>query len=247
MPSLREQRKIAAILSSMDDAIEKAQAVIDQVQVVKRGLMQELLTRGLPGWHTRFKQTDIGEVPLAWQLVPLGNVGTWSSGGTPSKQEPRYWTGSIPWVSPKDMKTARVVDAIDHVSTDAVGNGTRLTPRHSILVVVRGMILAHTFPVAITLTDVAFNQDVKALIPSGRFDPEFLLYWLQNRQERILSLVDTSTHGTKRLPTAKLLAELVPCPQRDEQERIAKSLRSCDPTTTRPWRSDQGRKRSRTR
>ena len=44
----------------MDDAIEKTQAVIDHVQVVKRGLMQELLTRGLRGRHTRFKQTKIG-------------------------------------------------------------------------------------------------------------------------------------------------------------------------------------------
>ncbi len=49
IPPLPEQRKISAILSSVDDAIEKTQAVIDQVQVVKRGLMQELLTRGLPG------------------------------------------------------------------------------------------------------------------------------------------------------------------------------------------------------
>ena len=55
VPPLPEQRKIAAILSSVDDAIEKTQAVIDQVQVVKRGLMQELLTRGLPGRHTRFQ------------------------------------------------------------------------------------------------------------------------------------------------------------------------------------------------
>ena len=59
-PPSTEQREIAAILSSVDDAIEKTQAVIDQVQVVKRGLMQELLTRGLPGRHTRFKQTEIG-------------------------------------------------------------------------------------------------------------------------------------------------------------------------------------------
>ena len=63
LPPLPEQHKIAAILSSVDDAIEKTQAVIDQVQVVKRGLMQELLTRGLPGRHTRFKQTEIGEIP----------------------------------------------------------------------------------------------------------------------------------------------------------------------------------------
>ena len=74
LPPLPEQRKIAAILSSVDDAIEKTRAVIDQVQVVKRGLMQELLTRGLPGRHTRFKQTEIGEIPAEWGLVSLGGV-----------------------------------------------------------------------------------------------------------------------------------------------------------------------------
>ena len=74
MPPLPEQRKIAAILSSVDDAIEKTQAVIDQVQAVKRGLMQELLTRGLPGRHTRFKQTEIGEIPESWELLSLGQL-----------------------------------------------------------------------------------------------------------------------------------------------------------------------------
>ena len=69
--SVHEQRKIAAILSSVDDAIEKTEAVIDQVQVVKRGLMQELLTRGLPGRHTRFKRTEIGEIPAEWGTEPL--------------------------------------------------------------------------------------------------------------------------------------------------------------------------------
>ena len=71
LPPAAEQRKIAAILSSIDDAIETTWAVIDQVQVVKRGLMQELLTRGLPGRHTRFKQTEIGKIPYSWELSPL--------------------------------------------------------------------------------------------------------------------------------------------------------------------------------
>ena len=75
LPPLPEQRKIAAILSSVDDAIEKTQAVIDQVQVVKRGLMQELLTRGLPGRHTRFKQTAIGEIPEDWVVDKIGQLG----------------------------------------------------------------------------------------------------------------------------------------------------------------------------
>ena len=80
-PTLPEQRKIAAILSSVDDAIEKTQAVIDQVQVVKRGLMQTLLTRGLPGRHTRFKQTEIGETGrlgrVASNLKQIPESGIW--------------------------------------------------------------------------------------------------------------------------------------------------------------------------
>ena len=73
-PPLPEQHRIAAVLSSVDTAIERAQAVIDQVQVVKRGLMRELLTQGLPGQRKRFKQTDFGEVPETWVETVLGNV-----------------------------------------------------------------------------------------------------------------------------------------------------------------------------
>ena len=74
VPPLPEQRKIAAILSSVDDAIEKTQARIDQVQVIKRGLMRELLTRGLPGRHTRFKQTEIGAIPEEWDVCALSDL-----------------------------------------------------------------------------------------------------------------------------------------------------------------------------
>ena len=73
-PPLAEQRKIAAILSSVDDAIEKTQAIVDQVQIVKRGLTQELLSRGLPGRHARFKQTEIGKIPEKWAIVRIIDV-----------------------------------------------------------------------------------------------------------------------------------------------------------------------------
>ena len=68
VPPLPEQRKIAAILSSVDDAIEASHAVIDQLQVVKKAMMAELLTKGLPGRHKHFKQTEIGAVPDEWRM-----------------------------------------------------------------------------------------------------------------------------------------------------------------------------------
>ena len=68
LPPLPEQKKIAAILSSVDEAIQATQLVIDQTRRVKEGLLQDLLTHGLPG-HTRFKQTEIGEIPEGWEVA----------------------------------------------------------------------------------------------------------------------------------------------------------------------------------
>lgn len=74
LPPLAEQRKIAAILSSVDETIEKTEAVIAQLDVVKKAMLEELLTRGIPGRHSRFKQTEIGEVPNEWSVVTLRDV-----------------------------------------------------------------------------------------------------------------------------------------------------------------------------
>jgi type I restriction enzyme S subunit len=112
LPPLPEQRKIAAILSSVDEAIEKTQAVIDQVQVVKKGLMQELLTKGLPGRHQKFKQTEIGTIPESWEVVDLDHI--------VDQQRPICYgilkpgTGvpnGVPVVKVKDIKNGRVVEA----------------------------------------------------------------------------------------------------------------------------------------
>ena len=95
LPPLPEQRKIAAILSSVDDAIEKTQAIIDQVQVVKRGLMQELLTRGLPGRHTQVQadrdREEIGrDEPDGWRPAYLGDLARVNPEQLGSRTDPDY-------------------------------------------------------------------------------------------------------------------------------------------------------------
>lgn len=72
VPPLSEQRKIAAILKSVDDAITGTQRIIDQTEVVKRGLMHKLLTKGIG--HTKFKQTEIGEIPAEWDVVTVSDL-----------------------------------------------------------------------------------------------------------------------------------------------------------------------------
>lgn len=73
LPSLAEQRNIAAIISSVDDAIEATRKVIKQTKRVKQGLLQTLMTRGIG--HTRFKQTEIGEIPEQWEAIKVASLG----------------------------------------------------------------------------------------------------------------------------------------------------------------------------
>lgn len=73
VPPLPEQKKIAAILSSVDDVIEKTRAQIDKLKDLKTGMMQELLTKGIG--HTAFKDSPVGRIPEGWEVKTLGQLG----------------------------------------------------------------------------------------------------------------------------------------------------------------------------
>ena len=92
---------------------------------------------------TRGVVTQNNAEPSAWSKLPLGEVGRWLSGGTPSLAVADYWGGDLPWVSPKDMKAPRLHDAIDHISNAAVEAGATVLPAGAVLMVVRGMIRAY--------------------------------------------------------------------------------------------------------
>ena len=84
-------------------------------------------------------------LPNGWTTRPLAACGKWLSGGTPSKQNPGFWGGDIPWISAKSIHDFYVSDSEDRVTVEGAANGARLVPKGTILMVVRGMSLAHDF------------------------------------------------------------------------------------------------------
>lgn len=103
------------------------------------------------------------------------------------------------------MKKIVISEAQDQI-TDLVFQETSLKriPAGNVLIVVRGMILAHTVPLAITARPVAVNQDIKAIFFRGDVDPIFGLWCLKVQHRHLLSKVDTAAHGTKRLDMQRL-------------------------------------------
>lgn len=166
-------------------------------------------------------------VPEDWSLVPLKHLTTSSGGMTPSKDNDAFWAGEIPWVSPKDMKRFVLHDSTDHISQAALDSTSlKLNPVDSVLVVVRGMILAHTFPVAMNAVPVTINQDMKALRPNSRVSAKYLAWMLRGLQPLMLSLTEESAHGTKALRTDQWANQCVPLPPPREQVALVTAFES---------------------
>ena len=241
LPTLPEQRKITAILSSVDNAIEKTQEVIDQVQVVKSGLMQELLTRGLPGRHTRFKQTALGELPAAWSVSTVRAVAAPSAhacvgGPFGSDLTKKDYVDSpgvpvirgsnlparLPWLKEDDFVFVSDTKAAKLLRNMASPGDLILTQRGTLGQVCKIPIYSK-FP-----RYVISQSQMKVSVDEHRINPDFLLAYFRSRTA--LKLIQAMTIGTgvPHLNLGILKAFPVPLPPLGEQETIAHYLSAAD-------------------
>ncbi len=160
-------------------------------------------------------------VPPNWRWSRLCALGTIRGGKTPAKARKDFWSGSVPWVSPKDMKIDYIAESLDNITEAAItGSAVNLVEPQSILFVVRGMILAHSFPVAISRVPLAINQDMKAITLNNPEMVEYLLRALKGLKPEMLARVQRSGHGTCRIARTDYSDFMIPLPPLAEQRRI---------------------------
>jgi type I restriction enzyme S subunit len=222
IPPVPEQQKIAEILSTVDAKIEIIDQQISETQDLKKGLMQQLLTKGIG--HTEFKDSALGEIPKSWEVEGLGTLlKSIKGGGTPSKDVPEYWRKEIPWVTVKDLKKLILDDAIDCISEDGLDNSAaNLIPAWTLIISTR---MAVGKAVFVTI-DVAINQDLKALFPKDNLSKYFLFHWFFANSDDILKLASGSTVKGIRLEVLKGLK--IALPSIEEQRQISEILTSVD-------------------
>ncbi len=220
IPTKSEQEKIVNILDQADSLRHKRTAADEKAQRVLPAL-----------FHRMFGD------PTTWEAngttEPLGKLVNPRGGGTPSKKNPDYWGGEVPWVSPKDMKRDFIDGAEDYITNLALEETTsRLVPVDSILVVVRGMILVRHVPIAVNIVPVAINQDMKALkVTDKRVSPLYLFAAMKTLSTRLHASVATAGHGTRKLDTDRLLSLPIHIPDKDRHDdfvRWFESVRDID-------------------
>ncbi|MBI4238729.1 MAG: N-6 DNA methylase [Deltaproteobacteria bacterium] len=200
LPPLEVQKEIVAEIEGYQKVIDGARAVLD---------------------HYR------PHIPIHpdWPMVRLGEVVSYSSGGTPSKANEAYWIGEIPWVSAKDMKSDVLTGASTHVSETAVKeSATQVAPVGSLLILVRGMGLANGVPICELATPCAFNQDVKAMKPNESVNPTFLRLMLKQEEPQFRRILETAAHGTLKINTDDLSSITFALPSLATQQAIVAEI-----------------------
>lgn len=166
LPSLDQQQRVSSVLDKLTSLISLRKQQLAKLDELVKARFVEMFGDPL-------SESTCWPNKCITDVCPLI-----CGGGTPSKSHPEYFTGNIPWVSPKDMKSLSIEDSIDHITEDAVKKSTtNLIPARSVLMVIRSGILKHSLPVAINTVPVTINQDMKAFVPGADITSEYLMHY----------------------------------------------------------------------
>ena len=231
LPPKEEQSAIIHYLDYIARRIRRyiraKQKLIKLLEEQKQAIIHQAVTRGLDP-NVKLKPSGVewlGDVPEHWEVRKLKFEVTFTGGGTPSKANAEFWTGDIPWVSPKDMKTSVIRDTEDHISTSAVAeSATKLIDPGAVLVVVRSGILRRKIPVAINNVSVAINQDMKALGSKGRLHNEYIFALIEGCQKILLTEWTKQGATVESIEHELMANSFIPIPPKNEQLAIVHFL-----------------------
>lgn len=220
--SLPEQQKIADILSTVDAKIEVIDQRITETEELKKGLMQNLFTKGIG--HTEFKDSPLGEIPKSWDVVSINSLGRVVTGSTPKTSVNEYYSEEgILWASPSDLTDVKYVNSTKKKLTPLGFEQTRKLPPKSILITCIGSTIGK---IGMTNSLMSTNQQINSIVCSDLNDSEFYYYVMEKMAAYIKSMA--GTQAVPLLNKTDFSEILVIKPNLNEQRSIAKILSLID-------------------
>jgi type I restriction enzyme S subunit len=165
-------------------------------------------------------------LPEGWHLSTLGEIARITSGGTPSRAEPRFWNGSIPWVTTSEVQFNTILDTSERITEAGLANSSaKLFPENTLLMAMYGQGKTRG-KVAKLGIEATTNQACAAILLHPPHDPDFYFQYLTSQYESLRELGNASTQMNL---SGSILKDLpVPVPPLHEQREIARALEVLD-------------------
>ena len=226
IPTIKEQEKIASILSTVDEQIDNVDALIEKNKELKKGLMQTLLTKGIG--HTKFKKTEIGEIPEEWETINLGQLAEIKRGASPRPISSPKWFSekkNVGWIRISDVtKTKKYLnDTEQYLSDEGVAKSRLVKPNDLI------MSICATVGKPIILNMEACIHDgfvVFDNLDKNKILTDYLYYLLQKKEQDFKGMGQTGTQAN--LNTSIVGSTTITLPSLKEQGKIASILSEVD-------------------
>ncbi len=218
LPPLDEQRRIAEVLRSIDDAIETAERAAAGARSARMALLAELFHRA--DWEPE------RALPSGWRTPLLDTVAKRGSGHTPNKKFPVYWDGDVKWISLQDTKRldrVYIADTTATITPEGLANSSAVLHPANTVVVSRDATVGRS---AIMMSDMAVSQHFISYTCGPTLSPLYLYYWLQRMKPVFERIGAGSTIKTIGLPFFKSLK--IAMPERPEQDAAADLLWQAD-------------------
>ncbi|MEP3825367.1 MAG: restriction endonuclease subunit S [Marinobacter sp.] len=231
VPPFPEQQKIAAILSSVDDVIEKTRAQIDKLKDLKTGMMQELLTKGIGSGgvpHTEFRDSPVGRIPASWNILPLEQLvrpdrkityGIVQAG-------PHHEEG-VPYIRVSDMTRRHLsLDGMLRTSPEIAQKYKRSSVSAGDIVYALRGVIGHVHLVPAELEGANLTQGTARLSPNDRVHSRYLLWAMKSPAVQLQNDLEAKGSTFKEVTLASLRKIQITLPPPEEQVQIA-SVMDC--------------------
>ena len=163
LPPLETQRKIASILSALDDKIELNRRMNENLEEQARAVFESLINN------------TTSTIPFTSIIDVLG-------GGTPKTSVPEYWNGEIPFFTPKDASTLYTLSTEKYISNHGLDNcNSRLFPTDTVFVTARGTV----GKLSLAATPMAMNQSCYALLGKNNMHQMIVYQYALNTVNRL--------------------------------------------------------------
>lgn len=228
VPTPGEQRAIARVLRTVQEARDATDGVLAALHQFKRSVMRHLFTSG----PARAAEVDemiaegsLEHMPRTWSVSPLGELAETRSGGTPDRSHPDYFGGEIPWLKSGELTDEAIMRTEETITESGLANSNAsVLPRGTLVMALYG---ATAGRVGIVDMDMATNQAICAIVPrGGRVTSNYLFHALMWRRGALLSERHGGAQPNLSQRTIRLFPLPVP-PQRD-QDAIVHVLDTID-------------------